>query len=126
MRTFCPPAHQNAVSIPDVGITVQVVVSATDEVVAALGRLLPQLSRSAQPVDAALVEELLAFPGNRLLVARIDGRIIGTLTLVMLPFPAGIRARIEAVGVDEAARGQGVGAALTLEALRLAQARRVR
>jgi ribosomal protein S18 acetylase RimI-like enzyme len=48
--------------------------------------------------------------------------ISGALTLVMFPIPTGLRAWIEDVVVDEAARGQGIGEALSLEALRLAQA----
>jgi ribosomal protein S18 acetylase RimI-like enzyme len=49
------------------------------------------------------------------------GPITGTLTLVMFPIPTGMRAWIEDVVVDESARGQGAGVALTLEALRLAR-----
>lgn len=57
-----------------------------------------------------------------MLLARSDGLIAGSLTLVMFPIPTGLRAWIEDVVVDESARGQGVGEALSLEALRLAQA----
>jgi ribosomal protein S18 acetylase RimI-like enzyme len=121
-----PPAGTGPASITDVGITVEVVASTTEEVVAALGRLLPQLSRSARPVDPALLYELVTYPGNRLLVARLDGRIVGTLTLVMFPIPSGLRARIEDVVVDEAARGQGIGEALSREAVRLARAAQAR
>jgi ribosomal protein S18 acetylase RimI-like enzyme len=103
------------------GVEIEVVASPSDEVVQALARLLPQLSRSAAPLSAAALAELVAWPGNRLLVARIDGQILGALTLVMFPIPTGRRAWIEDVVVDEAARGQGVGAALTLEAVRLAR-----
>jgi ribosomal protein S18 acetylase RimI-like enzyme len=52
--------------------------------------------------------------------------VVGMLTLVMFPIPTGLRAWIEDVVVDESARGQGVGAALTREAIRLAQAKGVR
>ena len=54
-------------------------------------------------------------PADTLLVARSAGVITGTLTLVMFPLPTGIRAWIEDVVVDEAARGQGIGEALTQE-----------
>ena len=50
------------------------------------------------------------------------GQIVGTLTLVIFPIPTGIRAWVEDVIVDEEARGAGIGAALTQEALRLARA----
>jgi ribosomal protein S18 acetylase RimI-like enzyme len=103
------------------GVVVEVVLEGNDEIVKAFGRLLPQLSRSAEPLDAAAVARLVSWPGNTLLVARVDGDIVGTLTLVLFPIPTGTRAWIEDVVVDEAARGYGVGAALTREAVRLAR-----
>ena len=103
-------------------VDVQVVTEVTAEVVEAFGRLLPQLSASAAPLDAAALGTIVAAPASTLLLARIDGRIVGTLTLVMFPIPTGKRAWIEDVVTDQAARGQGVAKALTLEAIRLAQA----
>jgi ribosomal protein S18 acetylase RimI-like enzyme len=94
----------------------------TDDVVKAFERLLPQLSRSAPALDANGLRALAAWPGNRMLIARLDGEIVGTLTLVTFPIPTGLRAWIEDVVVDSAARGHGVGAALTREAVRLAEA----
>lgn len=49
------------------------------------------------------------------------GEILGTLTLVVFTIPTGIRAWIEDVVVDDAARGRGVGAALNEAALDLAR-----
>ena len=93
----------------------------TGEVVEAFGRLLPQLSRSAPPLGQAELEAIVGCPADTLLVARSEGVITGTLTLVMFPLPTGMRAWIEDVVVDEAARGQGIGEALTHEALRIAR-----
>jgi hypothetical protein len=53
------------------------------------------------------VRALVTWPGNRVLVARVDGEIVGTLTLVTPLIPSGGRAWIEDVVVDEAARGRG-------------------
>jgi ribosomal protein S18 acetylase RimI-like enzyme len=103
-------------------VDIAVVRAVTDEVVAAFARLLPQLSTSAPTLDAGALEILVSWPGNHILVARVDGEIMGTLTLVTFPIPTGLRAWIEDVVVDEAARGRGVGAALTREAVRLAHA----
>jgi ribosomal protein S18 acetylase RimI-like enzyme len=61
------------------------------------------------------------------LVARgEDQRVVGTLTLVLYYIPTGVRAVIEDVVVDEAARGQGVGEALTRAALEVAAAKGAR
>jgi ribosomal protein S18 acetylase RimI-like enzyme len=104
-----------------VTVQVEVLDKITGEVVEAFGRLLPQLSRSAPPLGQAELEAIVGCPADTVLVARSAGAIAGTLTLVMFPLPTGVRAWIEDVVVDEAARGQGVGEALTHEALRLAQ-----
>ena len=98
--------------------TVEVATEATDELVAALARLLPQLSQSAPAPTPAEVAEMVASPTTTVFVARgDDGGIIGTLTLATFRIPSGIRAWIEDVVVDDAARGQGAGAALTRAAL---------
>lgn len=102
-------------------IAVEVLDEVTDEAVEAFGRLLPQLSSSAVPPDAAALSTMVRSPAVTVLVARSDGQIVGSLTLAMFPTPTGLRAWIEDVVVDKAARGQGVGALLTQEAMRLAQ-----
>ncbi len=100
---------------------VEVLDEITDEVVEAFGRLLPQLSRSAKPLDAAALAKIVASPAVTMLVARADGRIVGSLTLAMFPVPSGLRGWIEDVVVDESVRGQGVGGVLIEEAIRLAR-----
>jgi ribosomal protein S18 acetylase RimI-like enzyme len=107
-------------SVHAMGVHVEVVERVSDELVEAFGRLVPQLSSSVAAPGAEVLGRIVAFPGNRLLVARDEDVIVGTLTLVLFPIPTGLRARIEDVVVDEAARGRGVGASLSLEALRLA------
>lgn len=102
-------------------IEVEVVREVTDEVIEAFARLLPQLSASAQPLDAAALTTIATWQGNSLLLARIDGVIVGVLTLVVFPIPSGMRARIEDVVVDSSARGKGVGATLTEAALGMAR-----
>jgi ribosomal protein S18 acetylase RimI-like enzyme len=94
----------------------------TDEVVEAFGRLLPQLSGSAPPLDRAALENIVSSPAITVLLARSAGVITGTLTLAMFPLPTGLRAWIEDVVVDESARGQGIGQALTQAALQQAGA----
>jgi ribosomal protein S18 acetylase RimI-like enzyme len=95
----------------------------SDDLVAAVAALVGQLSASASPPTPDQLRAIVASPASRLLLARgADGRIIGMLTLVLFPIPTGVRAWIEDVVVDAGARGQGVGALLTAEALRLARA----
>ncbi len=101
-------------------VLVEVLSKVTGEIVDAFGRLLPQLSSSALPLDEAAFAAIIAAPASTVLIARSDGWISGTLTLVMFPIPTGLRAWIEDVVVDETARGQGVGEALTLAAIQLA------
>jgi ribosomal protein S18 acetylase RimI-like enzyme len=92
------------------------------DVVASVGALVGQLSGSATPSPAEL-ESIVASPATRLLVARDDGGIVlGILTLVLFRIPTGMRAWIEDVVVDDAARGRGVAQALTRTAVDIAQA----
>jgi ribosomal protein S18 acetylase RimI-like enzyme len=102
-------------------VEVEAVQQVTDELVAAASRLLPQLSNSATPLDADALARIISHQATTLFIARSQGVIVGMLTLVTFPLPSGLRARIEDVVVDQDARGQGVGTALTLAALELAQ-----
>src|SRR6266849_6043695 len=111
------------------GIEVATANRVDDELVAAFNRLIPQLSRSAAVPTPDLIREIVEAQASTVLVARDrrdDGRIVGMLTLVIFRIPTGVRAWIEDVVVDEAARGRGVGQALTLEALRMARQARAR
>ncbi|MFP4514079.1 MAG: GNAT family N-acetyltransferase [Acidimicrobiales bacterium] len=98
------------------------VTEVTDELVEAFERLVPQLSSSNPPPSVRELEAITSSAASHLLVARdTDGRIIGSLTLVVFLIPTGRRAWIEDVVVDETARGAGVGAALNRFALDLAR-----
>lgn len=103
-------------------VHVEEVREATGEVAEAMGILVPQLSTSAAPPDLAALQRMVGSQATTLLAARLDGRIVGFLALVMFPIPTGLRAWIEDVVVDETARGQGIGEALTMQALALAEA----
>ncbi len=100
---------------------IEPVTDATDEVVAAFARLVPQLSPHAPPpgreVLAAIARDAI------LLVARDPDRtIVGALTLTLYRIPTGLQARIDDVVVDHAARGRGIGEQLSREAIVRARA----
>jgi ribosomal protein S18 acetylase RimI-like enzyme len=107
-------------------VEVEAVQQVTDELVYAARRLLPQLSSSAVPFSADDLTRIVSHQATTLFVARSEGVIVGMLTLVTFPLPSGLRARIEDVVVDQDARGRGVGTALTMAALDLAQAQGAR
>jgi ribosomal protein S18 acetylase RimI-like enzyme len=105
-----------------VSVALETAGAATDDLVAALNALLPQLTSAATPISRATLATTLAQPGLTLLLARdAAGTIVGTATLIIYQIITGRHARLEDVVVDDAARGQGIGAALTLEAIRLAR-----
>ncbi|MBV7486866.1 GNAT family N-acetyltransferase [Bordetella sp. BOR01] len=95
------------------------VVHADDALVEAYARLLPQLSRTASALTLADLQAIVDAPGTDVFIAiaKARQRIVGTLTLVHFRIPTGIRAWIEDVVVDRAARGLGAGAALTRAAI---------
>ena len=100
---------------------VEEVTEITDELVEALARLMVQLSRSAALPTPQELQQMVDSDVIRLLVARNEQAIMGTLTLALFRIPTGVRAWIEDVVVDEAARGQGIGEALNRRALDLAK-----
>jgi ribosomal protein S18 acetylase RimI-like enzyme len=95
---------------------------ADEQLVEAFARLLPQLSPDARLPGLVELMEVVADRSTTQLVARDDdGAIVGVLTLHLYRVPAGLNARIDDVVVDAAARGRGVGEALTREAIRRAE-----
>ena len=98
-------------------VDVSVCSEVTEEVVRAFGVLIPQLSRSNPAPSWDELDALVRSEASTLFVARVDGRIVGSLTLAMFRIPTGVRAWIEDVVVDESARGHGVGEALNRAAL---------
>lgn len=108
-------------SIP-AGVAVEEVVSVDPDLVDAMATLVPQLSSSAAPLTTDDLAAIVDNPATVLYVARSAERIVGSLTLALFPLPTGIRAWIEDVVVDEAARGAGVGAALSEAAIEHARA----
>lgn len=107
----------------DGGCRVDEVQDVSPELAMRLRELVAQLSSSAKaPTDDEL-KSIAASPATRLLVARDeDATVLGMLTLAVFRIPTGVRAWIEDVVVDEAARGRGVGRALTRRALELGRA----
>jgi len=104
-------------------VVVEEVTTATPEVSDALRMLIPELSSSAPPLTDRALGEIASSPATVLLVARdASAAIVGSLTLVVFGAPTGVRAWIEDVVVAPVARGQGVGAALVLDALNRAAA----
>lgn len=104
-------------------VTVEIAGSVTPELVDAFARLIPQLSKSSPPPTVDELSEMISSPTSDVLVAYEDERILGTLTLVVFRIPTGVRAWIEDVVVDDAARGKGVGDALNRFALDLAKSK---
>lgn len=105
-------------------VRIEVCEKVTDEVVEAMARLIPQLSRSAPPMTGEILSAVAQHEACYLLLARDeDGAILGSMTLVVFPIPTGVRAWIEDVVVDGEARGMGVGEALNLRAIEIAEER---
>ena len=123
MRIVAEPAAVPA--IPDAGVRIEVCDVVDDALAGAFARLHPQLSSSLPP-DAAALERIVGHPANTVLIARTargeeSDEIVGAMILVLFPLASGLRAWIEDVVVDEAARGRGIGAALNRQAIEIAR-----
>lgn len=101
-------------------VTIEVASEVGDDIVEAFARLIPQLSKSSPAPTKAELQAIADHEACFLLVAREDGGVIlGSLTLVVFPIPTAVRAWIEDVVVDDAARGKGVGELLNRRALEI-------
>ena len=98
-------------------VTVEMATQASDELVQAMQKLIPQLSSSNAPPSMEELNEMISSGSSVLFIARVENQIVGSLTLATFRIPTGIRAWIEDVVVDESARGHGVGEALNLAGL---------
>lgn len=97
--------------------TVEIAKHVDEELVNAFAKLIPQLSSSNPAPNRIQLEEIVTSPATELFVARVDGRIVGALTLALFRLPTGLRAWIEDVVVDGDVRGGGIGEALNRAAL---------
>ena len=103
-------------------VPVEIAAQASEELLAACHRLIPQLSSSAAPITVAELAEIVNGESTMMFVARVDNKIVGLLTLAIFRIPTAVRAWIEDVVVDDSARGHGAGEALNQAALDFAKA----
>lgn len=107
-------------------MAVELVTEYSSEFVPMMQELIPQLSSSSVPFDEQQIKDFLAQPGMYFFIFRSDndankGKIVGMLSLATFVIPTGVRAWIEDVVVDSAARGQGAGQKLTEAAVEQAK-----
>ena len=87
---------------------------------------LGQMRETAAPeVYLAAFAEMIAMPGNRLIVGEREEQIVATYQITIIPgisLAGARRAQIEGVRVDSKVRGQGIGALLVADAEKRARA----
>ena len=103
--------------------TIEIAERVDAELIAAFEMLIPQLSSSSPAPSRELLTDLVEGDDTIVFLARLDGAIVGSLTLAFYRIPTGMKAWIEDVVVDDAARGHGVGAMLSEAALDAARER---
>ncbi len=115
-------------------MSVELIEQSSPELVAAMERLIPQLSRSAKPLTVQQTQALVDQDSVYLFVFRTDkpviaadgneveaGTILGMLSLATFAIPTGVRAWVEDVVVDAGTRGMGAGQQLVEAAVAHAQ-----
>ena len=104
-------------------VRIETVGEATPELQSALAALLIQLNPSLLVPSLDHLKATVADPAVRLVLARQGSEIVGTAAVVVYTTPIWVKARIEDVVVDEAARGRGVGEALVKGCIDVARSR---
>lgn len=91
-----------------------------------LGQQREDLSEPLNEKYIKAFREIEADPNNELIVVELDGKVIGTLQLVVTPslsYQGSKRSIVESVRVDSSLRGQGVGGEMMQWAIERAQER---
>jgi len=104
-------------------VSVEIASQASEELLLACHRLIPQLSSSSKSITTSELAEIIDCDSTLMFVAKVDNQIVGLLTLALFRIPTAMRAWIEDVVVDSAARGHGVGEALNQAAIAEAKRR---
>lgn len=88
-------------------------------------RTLAEIEEEAQnPAYLAAFEEVDASPYNTLIVAELDGKVVGTLQLTLIPglaYRGRKRAKLESVHVHPDLRGRRVGETMVAHAVEVAR-----
>lgn len=94
------------------------------EIVVKLIQSLAQSSHEHSTISAEYASFYLIYPGSCVLLAELDGRVVGSLGYSVRPdlYHANDCCMIETLVVLDEARGQGAGTALLKEVLRRGQA----
>ncbi len=104
-------------------VRIESATEASAELQGVLAALLPQLNQSVPVPSLDHLKAMVADPAVTLLLARDGSEIVGTAAVVVYVTPIWVKARIEDVVVDQAARGRGVGEALVRECIEVARHR---
>lgn len=96
-------------------------VDVSDAVVESLGKLMIQLAADCQPPTKEYLQDIVN-SNTYLFVAKEEGRIIGTFSLVLYKIPTGRKASVEDVVVDVGMRGKQIGEKMIRFALDYARA----
>jgi len=89
-----------------------------------LGQRREDLSEPLNENYIKAFREIEADPNNELIVAELDGKVIGTLQLVVTPslsYRGSKRSIVESVRVDSSLRGKGIGREMMLWAIERAR-----
>ncbi len=103
---------------------IETVKQPSEELWEAFRRLVPQLTTNHPPPGREDLTALLESGASTLVVARSptgQDRIVGAACLAIYRVPTGVRAVIEDVVVESAARRQGIGEALVRRLLEIAR-----
>jgi len=102
-------------------IIIEPVTIITTEIQEAIKQLTPKIGNNYKPLNDEDIVEMVASPNTTILLARIDQKIVGMITLLVYRIPYVKKAYLDDLVIDEAYRGKGIAKQLMQKATDLAK-----
>jgi len=106
-----------------VDVHIETLALVDDDDAAAISRLVAQMSSRTVEVQPDRVRQVATDDRSCIVVARVDGRVVATATLLTMQTLVGTFGYVEEVAVDADLRGRGIGHALMVAVLSTARDR---
>lgn len=101
-------------------ISIESITEVTSEVVDAIQQLAQKIGSNYKQLTENDLQDMVASPNTTILVARVDQKIVGMITVLVFRIPYVKKAYLDDLVIDETYRGHGIAKQLMKQAMNLA------